>query len=108
MARGMHGRRDGHCSGRYASYWNAFLFVTELNKTFRENSNMSVNTCSSRCATSMKIVSNLQLTTKQRIWVEPGQSRCIFFKKQSSYWTIILKRSIVLNILALDLREAFS
>ena len=19
-------RRDGHCSGRYASYWNAFLF----------------------------------------------------------------------------------
>ena len=23
---GMHGRRDGHCSGRYASYWNAFLF----------------------------------------------------------------------------------
>ena len=21
----MHGRRDGHCSGRYASYWNAFL-----------------------------------------------------------------------------------
>ena len=24
MAGGMHGRRDGHCSGRYASYWNAF------------------------------------------------------------------------------------
>ena len=22
----MHSRRDGHCSGRYASYWNAFLF----------------------------------------------------------------------------------
>ena len=22
---GMRGRRDGHCSGRYASYWNAFL-----------------------------------------------------------------------------------
>ena len=21
---GMHGRRDGHCSGWYASYWNAF------------------------------------------------------------------------------------
>ena len=20
------GRRDGHCSGRYASYWNAFLY----------------------------------------------------------------------------------
>ena len=30
----MHGRRDGHCSGRYASYWNAFLlsqiFLTYL------------------------------------------------------------------------------
>ena len=23
---GVHGRRDGHCSGWYASYWNAFLF----------------------------------------------------------------------------------
>ena len=22
---GMRGRRDGHCSRRYASYWNAFL-----------------------------------------------------------------------------------
>ena len=22
----VHGRRDGHCSGRYASYCNAFLF----------------------------------------------------------------------------------
>ena len=22
---GMQGRRDSHCSGRYASYWNAFL-----------------------------------------------------------------------------------
>ena len=26
VAGGMHGRRDGHCSGRYASYWNAFSF----------------------------------------------------------------------------------
>ena len=24
--RGVHGRRDGHCSGRYEYYWNAFLF----------------------------------------------------------------------------------
>ena len=24
---GMLGRIDGHCSGRYASYWNAFLFL---------------------------------------------------------------------------------
>ena len=23
---GVRGRRDGHCSGRYASYWNAFFF----------------------------------------------------------------------------------
>ena len=27
---GMHARRDSHCSGRYASYWNAFLFI-EMN-----------------------------------------------------------------------------
>ena len=29
MARGqgVHGRRDGHCSGRYASDLNAFLFT---------------------------------------------------------------------------------
>ena len=26
MAGGMRGRRDSYCSGRYASYWNAFLF----------------------------------------------------------------------------------
>ena len=26
--RGVCGRRDGHCSGRYASYWNAFLLNT--------------------------------------------------------------------------------
>ena len=25
VAGGVRGRRDGHCSGRYASYWNAFL-----------------------------------------------------------------------------------
>ena len=24
---GVLGRRDGHCSGRYTSYWNAFLFI---------------------------------------------------------------------------------
>ena len=23
---GVHDRRNGHCSGRYALYWNAFLF----------------------------------------------------------------------------------
>ena len=26
----MRGRRDGHCSGRYAFYWNAFLFWSSL------------------------------------------------------------------------------
>ena len=26
----MHGRRDGHCSGWYASYWNAFLFFQDI------------------------------------------------------------------------------
>ena len=26
----MRGRRDGHYSGRYASYWNAFLFTSEI------------------------------------------------------------------------------
>ena len=25
MAGGVNGRRDSHCSGRYTSYWNAFL-----------------------------------------------------------------------------------
>ena len=24
----MRGRRDGHCSRRYVSYWNAFLFIS--------------------------------------------------------------------------------
>ena len=28
VAGGMHSRRDGHCSGRYASYWNVFFFAT--------------------------------------------------------------------------------
>ena len=27
---GTHGRRNGHCSGRYAFYWNAFLFKIPL------------------------------------------------------------------------------
>ena len=27
MQGGMRGRRNDHCSGRYASYWNAFLFL---------------------------------------------------------------------------------
>ena len=27
---GLRGRRDGHCSGRYASYWNAFLLFSNV------------------------------------------------------------------------------
>ena len=27
---GMGGWRGSHCSGRYASYWNAFLFLIEF------------------------------------------------------------------------------
>ena len=26
----VRGRKDGHCSGRYASYWNTFLFVYDF------------------------------------------------------------------------------
>ena len=29
---GVRGRRDGHCSGRHASYWNAFLFLPPATK----------------------------------------------------------------------------
>ena len=29
---GLHGRRDGHCSGWYASYWNASLFALMSNR----------------------------------------------------------------------------
>ena len=34
---GLHGRRDGHCSGWYASYWNAFLFPIEFFASFHKN-----------------------------------------------------------------------
>ena len=30
---GVCGRKDGHCSGRYASYWNAFLFKFNMTLT---------------------------------------------------------------------------
>ena len=34
MLGGMHGKRDCHCSGRYASYWNAFLlFVCQCSSS---------------------------------------------------------------------------
>ena len=34
MVGGMHGRRDGNCNGRYASYCNAFLFTCILTHLF--------------------------------------------------------------------------
>ena len=34
---GMRGRRDGHCSGQYASYWNAFLSKIKVQIFFSEN-----------------------------------------------------------------------
>ena len=27
---GVRGRRDCHCNGRYASYWNAFYFICQI------------------------------------------------------------------------------
>ena len=50
MAGGMRGRRDGHCSRRYASYWNAFLF-------FFKNEEL----CKSGCNTSAKCTAGLLL-----------------------------------------------
>ena len=35
--RGLRGRRDGHCSGRYASYLNAFLFYNALEKKVHQD-----------------------------------------------------------------------
>ena len=32
---GMYGRRDGCCSGRYASYWNAFLSSNKFSSNTR-------------------------------------------------------------------------
>ena len=34
MAGGVCGRRDGHCNGRYTSYWNAFLLKFNFTKPF--------------------------------------------------------------------------
>ena len=33
----MHGRRDGHCSGWYASYWNAFLLKEIFKNVIQRN-----------------------------------------------------------------------
>ena len=33
---GMRGRRDDHCSGRYTSYWNAFLLLLLIKLKTRE------------------------------------------------------------------------
>ena len=42
--RGVRGRRDGHCSGWYASYWNAFLYHYRL--IFR---NSLLTVCNYQC-----------------------------------------------------------
>ena len=34
---------DGHCSGRYASYWNAYLLTTVFSRDFK----LALQTCSS-------------------------------------------------------------
>ena len=47
---GMCGRRDGHCSGRYASYWNAFLWchcLLRLISTLRNPSDLETKKCRS-------------------------------------------------------------
>ena len=41
MVGGMHSRRDGHCSGWYASYWNAFLFVCKFVLPYHKTSIMT-------------------------------------------------------------------
>ena len=33
QGRSMHRRRDGHCSGQYAYYWNVFLFNDEFTQS---------------------------------------------------------------------------
>ena len=42
---------DGHCSGRYASYWNAFLFLllSMFLKSFMKNKNMRKRRARSLC-----------------------------------------------------------
>ena len=37
--------RDGHCSGRYSSYWNAFLFHKPLSQLFWTKKNMFAASC---------------------------------------------------------------
>ena len=41
MTGGMHGRRDGHCNGQYASYWNAFLSITVCTDSIDPNASRS-------------------------------------------------------------------
>ena len=35
--------RDGHCCGRYASYWNAFLFLVNLQTIVCNNNNQIIS-----------------------------------------------------------------
>ena len=34
---GVCDRRDGHCNGRYASYWNAFFCLDDIKDNFATN-----------------------------------------------------------------------
>ena len=38
----MCGRRNGHCSGQYASYWNAFFFKGEMLNFFHRKTLISL------------------------------------------------------------------
>ena len=58
MEGGMHGRRDGHCSGQYASYWNAFLFIFVFQP-------VNVTLVQKKYALSHKIMVVVQLTFNQ-------------------------------------------
>ena len=44
---------DGHCSGRYASYWNAFLLVFQMGKL--------------QCTRSKEILSNMAIWFKTQV-----------------------------------------
>ena len=69
MAGDLYGRRDGHCSGRYASFWNAFLFHLCLQQTKKEeNSKSKPNTHSTKDSPDAKLSpSDRQSNSRQRI-----------------------------------------
>ena len=50
---GMRGRRDGHCSGWYASYWNAFLFSIVIFNRFLHRTKCAIVKVVLRSVTSL-------------------------------------------------------